>query len=145
MSETIMVPLHLLSITSTNARRDHVADKAMIASLKSQGLLYPLLIKGIDGSRSYDVIDGARRLSCILKGLEDGELDVDQFEIVPCPDATAMPAARAGAEPARQPAPGHAPARRVRGDPALGRGRGGQGGDRAALRPGRTRGICGWP
>ena len=84
MSETIRVPLHLLSITSTNARRDHVADKAMIASLKSQGLLYPLLVKGIDGSESYDVIDGARRLSCILKGLEDGELDVAQFETVPC-------------------------------------------------------------
>jgi ParB-like chromosome segregation protein Spo0J len=84
MSEIIRLPLHLLSITATNARRDHVADKAMIASLKSQGLLYPLLVQGIDGSESYDVVDGARRLSCILKGLENEDLAMKDWESVPC-------------------------------------------------------------
>ena len=84
MSEIIRVPLNLLSITSTNARRDHVADKSMVASLMSQGLLYPLLVKGIDGTEHYDVVDGARRLSCILKGLEEGYLKVEDWESVPC-------------------------------------------------------------
>lgn len=84
MSDIIRLPLNLLSITSTNARKDHLADTAMVASLKSQGLLYPLLVRGIGGSESYDVVDGARRLTCILQGLESGELNIAQWAQVPC-------------------------------------------------------------
>ena len=84
MSEIIRVPLHLLSITSTNARKDHIADKAMIASLKAQGLLYPLLVRGIEASESYDVVDGARRLTCILTGIQQGELELDTWQSLPC-------------------------------------------------------------
>ena len=84
MSEIIQLPLEKLSITSTNARKDHVADKAMMASLKSQGLLYPLLVKGIPDTANYDVIDGARRLTCILQGLEEGIFSIHRFETIPC-------------------------------------------------------------
>jgi ParB-like chromosome segregation protein Spo0J len=80
----MMLPLENLSITATNARKDHVADKAMIASLKSQGLLYPILVEKMDGGPGYDVVDGARRLTCIRKGIEDGELDAGVFDRIPC-------------------------------------------------------------
>ena len=82
MSEIIMLPIDQLSITSTNARKDHIADKAMIASLLSQGLLYPLLVEPL--AEGYDVVDGARRLTCIREGIKTGYLNETVFARVPC-------------------------------------------------------------
>jgi ParB-like chromosome segregation protein Spo0J len=82
MSEITLLPIDRLLITNTNARKDHLADKAMIASLKSQGLLYPLLVEPLDDG--YDVIDGARRLTCIRDGIAAGELDPMVWANIPC-------------------------------------------------------------
>jgi hypothetical protein len=82
MSEITLLPIDRLLITNTNARKDHLADKAMVASLKSQGLLYPLLVEPLDDG--YDVIDGARRLTCIRDGIAAGELDPMVWANIPC-------------------------------------------------------------
>jgi ParB-like chromosome segregation protein Spo0J len=77
------LPIEQLVVTGTNARKDHIADKAMIASLKSQGLLYPLLVESLEDGK-YDVVDGGRRLTCIIDGLASGELPAESFRSVPC-------------------------------------------------------------
>jgi len=82
MAETKYIHIDDLVITKTNARKDHSVDKALVASIASVGLLYPLTVDAVEGGK-WDVIDGAQRLlavrECIRQGLLAGAPDT-----VPC-------------------------------------------------------------
>lgn len=84
MAETVLqVPIGDLKITKTNARKDHTVDKALVASIASVGLLYPLIVDATEDGK-WDVVDGAQRLLAIKQGLQAGILHHEQWERIDC-------------------------------------------------------------
>ena len=82
VNEYSRVPIEDLKITRTNARKDHSVDKALVASIASVGLLYPLMVDAIDDGK-WDVVDGAQRLLALRAGIKDGLISADEYITVP--------------------------------------------------------------
>jgi ParB-like chromosome segregation protein Spo0J len=82
-SESMYVPINDLKITRTNARKEHTVDKALLASIASIGLLYPLVVDAIEDGK-WDVVDGAQRLLAIREGLKLGILENDAWALIDC-------------------------------------------------------------
>jgi hypothetical protein len=80
---SLQVPLADLKITKTNARKDHTVDRALVASIASVGLLYPLVVDAIEGGQ-WDVVDGAQRLLAIREGLKLGVLTEAEWQNIAC-------------------------------------------------------------
>src|SRR5215475_13039854 len=76
MAETLYIPIDKLVITKTNARKEHTVDKALLASLRSVGMLYPLTVQPLDDG-TYDVVDGAQRLMALRELKHNGTLEVE--------------------------------------------------------------------
>lgn len=66
-----------------NPRRTHDAEKhaELVASIRSRGLLQPLLVRPV-GEASYEVIAGNRRRRALMEPDDTGAVDLDQ--LVPC-------------------------------------------------------------
>ena len=82
-----------LVLDSTNMRKGHVPDQALIANIAAHGLLMPLLVVPIEKGK-WAVTDGGRRLVSINHGIETGQLPKDAFDELPCrvlePGASAL-------------------------------------------------------
>lgn len=69
-----------LVVNESNARKKHETDPALVASIASAGLMYPITVKPIDGGL-YEVIDGARRLYAIRWGVRTGAIDMPRIPV----------------------------------------------------------------
>jgi ParB-like chromosome segregation protein Spo0J len=82
-NESVWVPIDELKITKTNARKDHTVDKALVASIASVGLLYPLTVDAVEGGK-WDVVDGAQRLLAIRHAIKEGLIAGETFTEIEC-------------------------------------------------------------
>ena len=83
MIASLWVPIDDLKITKTNARKEHTVDKALVASIASIGLLYPLVVDATEDGK-WDVVDGAQRLLAIRHGIKEGIIPGETFTTVRC-------------------------------------------------------------
>jgi len=83
------VPLTALEESRTNPRRvfDEIALKELAESIRSQGVLAPLLVRPIAEHR-FEIVAGARRYRAALMA----EADTVPVRIVPLTDAQALEA-----------------------------------------------------
>lgn len=71
------------------ADRDPGDISALAASIKSLGLLQPILLRAADGKGKYEVVDGRRRLEA-LRSLGVAELSPDQYTVAGAGDPALM-------------------------------------------------------
>lgn len=80
-----MIPLNKLVLSDLNMRKegtDPKSDKALKASLRSQGVLQNFIVHPTDDVYAYGVAAGGRRLRLLNELVDEGELEEDHS--VPC-------------------------------------------------------------
>ena len=87
-SEYRDLPILNLTESPANPRRtfDEMALNELAESIKSQGVLSPLLVRPVDGTHSYEIVAGARR----YRAAQLAGLDSVPVRIVELTDAQAL-------------------------------------------------------
>ena len=73
----LVIPVSELVLNDTNARKGHIPDPTLCASIMAHGLLQPLLVRALEakkGEAKWEIVDGGRRFVTIMDGIKRGVL-----------------------------------------------------------------------
>ena len=73
--ERLAVSADMLVLNGVNMRRDHVPDKALMASLDGHGQLHDLIVR--PAGEKFEIVDGGRRYVSICELIKDEKLPGD--------------------------------------------------------------------